>query len=157
MSGRGTHIVFSTGCTPYFDWQSLGLAFSHRHSQQPGRLTRLLSECADEAARARSASLPLMETHEHPDYGDPRVNGVNDAYAPYNKPGGVAHWLGTLTGAVGATSTTSDYVLPRSASQLSSTPALRVSTSASLPAPRGAPQGQNGQGQGPHGLNPRWK
>ena len=34
---RSTHVVFSTGCTTYFDWQAIGLAYSHYHSQQPGR------------------------------------------------------------------------------------------------------------------------
>ena len=59
---RGTHVVFSTGCTPYFDWQALGLAYSLLHSQWPAdtQLTRLMSACADPVARARSTNLPHM-------------------------------------------------------------------------------------------------
>jgi hypothetical protein len=93
MGDRSTHVVFSTGCSAYFDWQSLGLAYSHAHVRQPGRLTRLLSSCLDESVRARTLALPLMHTHEHPDYGSPAVNGVGDAYAQYNKPAGLLHWL----------------------------------------------------------------
>ena len=87
----GTHALFSTGCTPYFDWQSIGLAYSARSAQMD--LTRLMSTCADEEARLRSGSLPLMRTFEHPDYAESRVSGVNDDYAPYNKPAGIVHWL----------------------------------------------------------------
>ena len=92
---RSTHTLFSTGCSAYFDWQALGLAHSHRESQQPGKLTRLISECPDDRARVRSAWLPNMDTHEHPDYGKPEQNGVQDTYAPYNKAGGLVHWLMT--------------------------------------------------------------
>lgn len=41
------HTVFSTECTPYFDWQTVGLMHSFRTSGQPGNITRLLS-CTDE-------------------------------------------------------------------------------------------------------------
>ena len=90
---RSTHIVFSTGCTPYFDWQSLGLAHSHASVRQYGKITRLVSQCADDAARARSLQLPHMSTHEHPDFGVPAGNGVDDVYPQYNKPAGIVHWL----------------------------------------------------------------
>ena len=101
-----TEVVFSTGCTPFFDWQAIGLAYSHQHVRQPGSLTRLVSECADEEARQRTAGLPIARAHEHPDFGTPRVNGVADAYPPYNKAGGVAHWLADA--AEGATTAATD-------------------------------------------------
>ena len=92
-----TAVLFSTGCSPYFDWQSLGLAYSARHTAQPElKLTRLLSACADDVEpedRERRLALPYMRTYEHPDYADPRMSGVTDAYALYNKPAGVLHWL----------------------------------------------------------------
>lgn len=94
--GRSTHIVFSTGCSEYFDWQSLGLAYSHLHVRQPGRLTRLVSQCPDEETRRRTLALPLMGTHEHPDFGVPSGNRVQDHYAQYNKPAGLHHWLESL-------------------------------------------------------------
>lgn len=103
-----THIVFSTGCTSYFDWQALGLAYSLIHSGWPSetRLTRLMSTCDSDSSRLRSTNLPYMTTHEHPDFGDPLTNGLQDAYAPYNKPGGVAHWLDAVRSTLAG-----DYVL----------------------------------------------
>jgi len=86
-----THTVFSTTCAEFFDWQALGLAFSHRRVGQPGPLTRLLA-CDDEQRAERSASLGVR-VHRHPNYGQPEHNRVQDSYAPYNKPGGVLHWL----------------------------------------------------------------
>lgn len=41
------HTLFSTECTTYFDWQTVGLMHSFRLSGQPGNITRLLS-CTDE-------------------------------------------------------------------------------------------------------------
>lgn len=41
------HTLFSTECTPYFDWQTVGLIHSFHLSGQPGNITRLLS-CTDE-------------------------------------------------------------------------------------------------------------
>ncbi|KAL7001131.1 Peptidyl serine alpha-galactosyltransferase [Sarracenia purpurea var. burkii] len=41
------HTIFSTECTPYFDWQTMGLVHSFHLSGQPGNITRLLS-CTDE-------------------------------------------------------------------------------------------------------------
>ena len=35
--------LFSTECTSYFDWQTLGLVYSFKRSGQPGPLVRLLS------------------------------------------------------------------------------------------------------------------
>ena len=37
------HTVFTTECTPYFNWQTLGLLHSHHKSGQPGPVTRLMS------------------------------------------------------------------------------------------------------------------
>lgn len=41
------HTLFSTECSTYFDWQTVGLMHSFRLSGQPGNITRLLS-CTDE-------------------------------------------------------------------------------------------------------------
>lgn len=37
------HTLFSTECSPYFDWQTVGLMHSFYLSGQPGNITRLLS------------------------------------------------------------------------------------------------------------------
>ena len=39
--GKSVHTVFSTECTAYFDWQSLGLYDSWRRVGQRGKFTRL--------------------------------------------------------------------------------------------------------------------
>ena len=85
------HTGYSTTCKPFFDWQSLALAYSHQRVRQPGPLTRLLA-CDDDDAAERSARLGIR-TYRHPDFGLPEHNRVQDHYAAYNKPAGVLHWL----------------------------------------------------------------
>lgn len=41
------HTIFSTECSSYFDWQTVGLVHSFHQSGQPGNITRLLS-CTEE-------------------------------------------------------------------------------------------------------------
>ena len=43
------HTVFLSDCTDYFQWQSLGMFYSHHKSGQPGPITRVM--CCDDAAR----------------------------------------------------------------------------------------------------------
>lgn len=68
------HTVFSTECTTYFDWQTVGLMHSFRLSGQPGNITRLLS-CSDEDLRKYKGH-DLAPTHyvpsmsRHPLTGD---------------------------------------------------------------------------------------
>ncbi|MCL7028760.1 hypothetical protein MKW94_009751, partial [Papaver nudicaule] len=58
------HTVFSTECTTYFDWQTVGFMHSFRLSGQPGEVTRLLS-CTDEDLK-RYAGHDLAPTHNVP-------------------------------------------------------------------------------------------
>lgn len=68
------HTLFSTECSPYFDWQTVGLVHSFFVSGQPGNITRLLS-CTDEDLR-RYKGHDLAPTHyvpsmsRHPLTGD---------------------------------------------------------------------------------------
>lgn len=68
------HTVFSTECTPYFDWQTVGLVHSFHLSGQPGNITRLLS-CTDQDLKQYKGH-DLAPTHyvpsmsEHPLTGD---------------------------------------------------------------------------------------
>lgn len=68
------HTIFSTECTPYFDWQTVGLMHSFHRSGQPGNITRLLS-CSDEDLRQYKGH-DLAPTHyvpsmsRHPLTGD---------------------------------------------------------------------------------------
>jgi len=81
------HTVFSTECNSYFDWQSLGLMYSHRKVQQMGGFTRLMA--CDKNPPPGVHIVP--DTHVHPNYAvHPRTK---DSYAPYNKPYSIKHWL----------------------------------------------------------------
>ena len=81
------HTVFSTECNPYFDWQSLGLMYSHRKVQQMGGFTRLMA--CDKNPPPGVHIVP--DTHVHPNYAvHPRTK---DSYSPYNKPYSIMHWL----------------------------------------------------------------
>jgi hypothetical protein len=63
------HTLFSTECSSYFDWQTVGLMHSFRLSGQPGNITRLLS-CTDEELKnykghdlAATHYVPSMNMH----------------------------------------------------------------------------------------------
>lgn len=68
------HTLFSTECTPYFDWQTVGLMHSFDQSGQPGNITRLLS-CTEEDLKQYKGH-DLAPTHyvpsmsRHPLTGD---------------------------------------------------------------------------------------
>ena len=101
------HTVFSTECTSFFDWQSVGLFYSHQEVLQPGYITRLMA-CDHPAGYAGANIGP---THVHPNYGSPKNNYVHDHYAPYNKPGGLQHWLETVIDEPDRTEPPPEYVL----------------------------------------------
>ncbi|RZC11399.1 Peptidyl serine alpha-galactosyltransferase isoform B [Glycine soja] len=83
------HTIFSTECTPYFDWQTVGLMHSFRRSGQPGNITRLLS-CSDEDLRQYKGH-DLAPTHYVPSMSRHPLTG--DWYPAINKPAAVLHWL----------------------------------------------------------------
>lgn len=68
------HTVFSTECTSYFDWQTVGLMHSFHLTGQPGNITRLLS-CPEDELRKYTGH-GLAPTHyvpsmsKHPLTGD---------------------------------------------------------------------------------------
>jgi len=86
-AGKRMHTVFSTECTPYFDWQSLGLYDSWRRVGQRGKFTRLMA--CDEANPPGLDVVP--DTHVHPNYATHPVS--KDRYTAYNKPFSIKHWL----------------------------------------------------------------
>ena len=86
---QGMHTVFSTECTNFFDWQSLGVFYSHQEVVQPGLITRLMA--CDHPADYAGAD--IGPTHIHPNFALPKNNHVHDHYLPYNKPWSVFHWL----------------------------------------------------------------
>lgn len=83
------HTIFSTECTPYFDWQTVGLVHSFHLSGQPGNITRLLS-CTDEDLK-QYAGHDLAPTHYVPSMSRHPLTG--DWYPAINKPAAVLHWL----------------------------------------------------------------
>ncbi|XP_052196220.1 peptidyl serine alpha-galactosyltransferase [Diospyros lotus] len=83
------HTIFSTECTTYFDWQTVGLIHSFRLSGQPGNITRLLS-CTDEELK-QYAGHDLAPTHYVPSMSRHPLTG--DWYPAINKPAAVLHWL----------------------------------------------------------------
>ncbi|KAE8021395.1 hypothetical protein FH972_007289 [Carpinus fangiana] len=83
------HTIFSTECTPYFDWQTVGLVHSFHLSGQPGNITRLLS-CTDEDLRQYTGH-DLAPTHNVPSMSRHPLTG--DWYPAINKPAAVLHWL----------------------------------------------------------------
>lgn len=83
------HTIFSTECTTYFDWQTIGLVHSFNLSGQPGNLTRLLS-CTDDDLK-RYTGHDLAHTHYVPSMSRHPLTG--DWYPAINKPAAVIHWL----------------------------------------------------------------
>ncbi|TXG54779.1 hypothetical protein EZV62_020035 [Acer yangbiense] len=83
------HTLFSTECTSYFDWQTVGLVHSFHKSGQPGNITRLLS-CTDEDLEHYNGH-DLAPTHYVPSMNRHPLTG--DWYPAINKPAAVLHWL----------------------------------------------------------------
>ncbi|KAG6581066.1 Peptidyl serine alpha-galactosyltransferase, partial [Cucurbita argyrosperma subsp. argyrosperma] len=83
------HTLFSTECSTYFDWQTVGLMHSFRLSGQPGNITRLLS-CTDEDLKKYKGH-NLAPTHYVPSMSRHPLTG--DWYPAINKPAAVLHWL----------------------------------------------------------------
>ncbi|KAI5430868.1 peptidyl serine alpha-galactosyltransferase [Lathyrus oleraceus] len=83
------HTIFSTECSSYFDWQTVGLMHSFHLSGQPGNITRLLS-CSDEDLKLYKGH-NLAPTHYVPSMSQHPLTG--DWYPAINKPAAVLHWL----------------------------------------------------------------
>ncbi|CAA2986284.1 peptidyl serine alpha-galactosyltransferase [Olea europaea subsp. europaea] len=83
------HTIFSTECSPYFDWQTVGLVHSFHLSGQPGNITRLLS-CKEEDLKQYKGH-DLATTHYVPSMSRHPLTG--DWYPAINKPAAVLHWL----------------------------------------------------------------
>ena len=86
------HIIFSTECTPYFDWQTVALLHSYVQTNQTGGITRLMA-CDDVNYSAKDLTDRFFgaKTYVHPNYAKHPKTGDN--YPAYNKPFSVLHWL----------------------------------------------------------------
>jgi peptidyl serine alpha-galactosyltransferase len=104
--GYEYHIVFSTGCSLYQDWQSYVFFYGAVIANQPGTITRIVSGCktSDEEDKMRAIFQeeihPMEPTgrfkiHFTPDYSKLK-NGKSFVY--FNKPFGMKHWLENALG-----------------------------------------------------------
>jgi hypothetical protein len=89
------HVVFSTDCTPFQDWQTLVFFYSARAVRQDGPVTRIASGC-DSTKQLQLTNLykklyPEYSVHFTPDFKKDERTG--DTYHFYNKPRGVLHWI----------------------------------------------------------------
>ena len=92
------HIVFSTGCSAYQDWQSYTFFYHILMSGQMGNVTRVASGCSEKEGAIleqvfREQIVRLSDRfhlHLTPDYS--KVVKGND-YTFFNKPLGLRHWL----------------------------------------------------------------
>lgn len=95
-AGEGhVHVVFSTDCTGFQDWQTLTVFYSASAVGQKGPITRIASGCDDEK-KAKLTALygqlyPNYHVHFTPDFKmDAKTKRKYDFY---NKPYGLRHWL----------------------------------------------------------------
>jgi hypothetical protein len=96
-------LVFSTGCSPYQNWQSLVLFYHILTAGQTGNVTRVASGCTDQEAldlqlffKNHIANLSdQFHLHLTPDYKDIMAPDGGPSYNFFNKPMGLKHWLET--------------------------------------------------------------
>ena len=93
------HIVFSTGCSIFQDWQSYTFFYFAKISGQPGEVTRVASGCNPHDAVALkqqfAEQIQIMSPHFHlhitPDFS--RAADAQKPYKFFNKPLGLRHWM----------------------------------------------------------------
>ena len=96
--GDQFHLVFSTGCSVFQDWQSYVFFYHVHKSGQSGKVTRIVSGCTTEQRstleklhkeQIQSISMDFM-VHFTPDYTFVKP-GTEFKY--FNKPFGMKHWM----------------------------------------------------------------
>jgi len=89
------HVIFSTDCSTYQDWQSLLVFHSAMAVGQKGHITRIASGCAEEKKSALTELYhklwPNYSVHFTPDFK--KDEKTKKKYDFYNKPYGLRHWL----------------------------------------------------------------
>ena len=90
------HIIYTTDCRRYQHWQAVALEHTWARLRHPGSLTRIVSGCADAAARRavnstafRFADRPRFHVHFTPTY----VDGDHELMGAKNRPPSIRHWL----------------------------------------------------------------
>lgn len=95
INDAGIHIVFSTDCTFFQDWQTIVLFHSATIVYQKGPITRIASGCKPdkqvELKELYKNLFPQYHVHFTPDF---KTDGhTKKKYDFYNKPYGMKHWL----------------------------------------------------------------
>jgi peptidyl serine alpha-galactosyltransferase len=89
------HLIFSTDCSPFQDWQTLLLFHSAEIVQQKGIITRIASGCSNEKKQKLQELYqtlhPKYSIHVTPDFSIDQK--TQKKYEFYNKPYGLLHWL----------------------------------------------------------------
>jgi peptidyl serine alpha-galactosyltransferase len=111
LPDHNLHVIFSTDCSDYQNWQSITLFYSALLVGQRGAITRIASGCSDEERKELSSTYSkLFKEHFRTSHGSkPGEDGVTfhvhytpdfkhdektgQKYAFYNKPRGLKHWL----------------------------------------------------------------
>jgi hypothetical protein len=97
------HLVFSTGCSLFQDWQSYAFFYHVQKSGQPGNVTRIVSGCTQtqkqELRQAHETQIrtisPRFHIHFTPDYSNVKPD---THYIYFNKPFGTKHWMEHVLG-----------------------------------------------------------
>jgi peptidyl serine alpha-galactosyltransferase len=119
------HIVFSTGCSMYQDWQSYVFFYHAMISKQSGIITRIVSGCTEEQQvqleRIFEDEIRSIVEHEEDDHDSTTANNNNnlhpkndrfrihftpdysrlkasEQYVYFNKPYGMKHWFENALG-----------------------------------------------------------
>lgn len=99
------HMVFSTDCSEYQQWQSYLLFYYAMKNGQPGTVTRIASGCKEEEGKIEienhekliaSQMSPQFKLHLTPEFSkvkDSNGNKTGEKYNFFNKPFGILHWL----------------------------------------------------------------
>ena len=97
------HLVFSTDCTYFQDWQSIVLFYSAKTVKQKGKITRIASGCtADKAKQLKELYNTLFPDKQYYIHITPNYKRVKrrrwQTYDFYNKPFGnltISHMIST--------------------------------------------------------------
>jgi len=103
LDGQRYHLIFSTDCSPYQHWQSYLVYFTAMKVRQPGHVTRIVSGCEPDEAKAMKTwfneNIQFMSSRFHI-HLTPHFSQVTDEtgkvvgdYKFFNKPFGLKHWL----------------------------------------------------------------
>lgn len=97
-NGVPIHIVFSTGCNDYQNWQAEALLYSWWKVRQPGKITRTISGCRDEEHLGHALRTAVDDDNVNFFITRDFSNEVtNTNFKWYNKPFSLAQWVNSTT------------------------------------------------------------